>query len=306
MAVEKEIVFIVGCPRSGTTFLGKLLREYLDFGFVNELQIIPKFYKKLKKYGDLNNHANLEKLITDILKDSFFEIFQKTYSQYTKKFVQITKEDILNFLPERSYAGIIYAILNAAAFKIGKKRVGSKNPDSYLDIINELFPKAKVIHIIRDGRDCALSCYRLRWGHTNAYMAATVWKFHVSRNKYLGNLLLKDRYIELKYEDLLANPVRELQRLNDFLKIESTDLYTMKQKIESITIKNNCYKWKKAMSKKDIAIFQTVAGEVLEKLGYEIFPVPNVKLSNFAKIYYKTKDFFLREYRYRFRKDLPG
>jgi len=305
MAVEKEIIFIVGCPRSGTTFLAILLREIFDIGFVNELQIIPVFYKKLKRYAPLTEEENLERLIDDITKDSFFSIFRKTYSKYVGKPVNITKEDILNLLPERSYAGVIYSILKNAAIKIGKNKVGSKNPDSYLDIINELFPKSKVIHIIRDGRDCALSFYRMRWGHTNAFAAATTWKIHVSRNKYLGNLLFKDRYIELKYEDLLSNPISQLKRLADFLDL-SVDWKNVENLVDSMTIKNNFYKWKKKMTQKDLKIFQAVAGDLLQECGYELAPITPIQLTKFHEIYYTLMDKFLREYRYRFCKDLSG
>jgi len=304
MAVEKEITFIVGCPRSGTTFLATLLREFFDIGFVNELQIIPIFYKKLKNYIPLTEKKNLDRLVSDIIKDNFFDIFRKTYSKYVGKPINITKEDILSLLPEKSYAGVIYSILENAAIKIGKTRVGSKNPDSYLDIINELFPRAKVIHIIRDGRDCALSFYRMHWGHTNAYMAAKTWKLHVSKNRYLGSSLLMDRYIELKYEDLLSNPISQLNRLANFLHL-SVDWKNVEKLVESMTIKNNFYKWKKKMTQKDLKIFQAVAGDLLQECGYELAPVDPIQLTKFHEIYYNLMDKFLREFRYRFHKYLP-
>jgi len=308
MAVKKDILFIVGCPRSGTTFLAMLLREYLNIGFANELQFIPRFHKKLKKYGDLSNEKNFDRLLNDILKDSFFSIFQKAYTKYLKRPVQITKTDIIELLPEKSFAGIIYAILNAVALKLNKKRIGTKHPTLalHLDILNELFPKCKVINIIRDGRDCAISFYyEVRWGHTNAYMSAVTWKEHVLKAREFGYSVLKGRYIELRYEDLVNNPLKELNRLKEFIGIDSNEinLDNFKYEIEAITKKDNIYKWKELLSEKDIAIFQDIAGDMLKEYGYEIFP-KIIKLSNWQKVYYRIKDQIYREYRYHFCKDL--
>lgn len=309
MAVENDIIFLVGCPRSGSTLLNRILREYLDIGCANELQLIPKYYVKLRRYGDLSLKRNLDSLIDDLLLEPYFTGFERIYTKETGRHVKITKRDIVENMPEASFAGVIYATLRVTAIQLRKNRVGNKHLSMglHLDWLQELFPKCKVIHLIRDGRDCALSLMKMRWGHANAYAAAKFWSKNISKPRAVAEQRLKFRYIEIKYEDFLLNPIQEMKKLKGFVEggtaEQNSDIFS--GRLVSEVKRNNIFKWKESMSSRDISIFQSVAGKELSECGYELLP-GRFELGLWQKWCYTLQDRVLREYKVRFRKDLPA
>ena len=78
----------------------------------------------------------------------------------------------------RSYRGVLDAVFGQLADNNNTDRWGDKSPEYVqdLDVVGELFPDAKYIHLIRDGRDVALSVMSRYWGPKNIYTAATEWK----------------------------------------------------------------------------------------------------------------------------------
>ena len=308
MIVKEEVFFILGCPRSGTTLINNLLREYLDIGFANELQLIPKYYPRIKKYGDLNIKKNLDALIMDLIQEPYFSIFEKQYSKTMQRHVKITRESILEKMPEASFAGVIYGVLRSTADQLGKKHVGNKHLSMglHLDWLHVMFPNCKLIHVIRDGRDCALSLKRMRWGHANAYAAAKLWAQHIRCVKEFINNRIQNRYIEIRYEDFLNKTISEMVRLSNFIRgSHQKNCEKEFEEIKNQVKRDNVFKWKKQMSRNDIAIFQSVAGDLLSEYHYELLPVEK-KLKSWQKLYYIIQNQFAREYKVRFRKDMPG
>lgn len=310
MAVDKEVIFIVGCPRSGSTFLNNILREYLDIGFANELQLIPKWYKKARRYGDLRIKSNLFALIDDILQEPYFKIFELTYSKGLGRKVRITKEQLIENIPESSLSGVLYGILKTTAVQLGKNRVGNKHLSMalHLDWLDELFPKCKVIHIIRDGRDCTLSLKRMRWGHSNAYAAARLWSNTIRLARSYGTNVLRSRYIEVKYEDLLKDIVCEMGRLASFLEGKNIDASALSDRFGDLRYQvkqGNIQKWKTSMDVRDVKIFQGVAKNELRECGYEVVPGA-IYLRPWSKFYYRMISFVYAKYKMKFRKDMPA
>lgn len=310
MAIEKEIYFLIGCPRSGSTFFNHILRDYLDMGFANELQLIPKYYRKLNSYGDLSANKNLHRLIGDIYQEPYFSLFENAYSKKLGKHVQIRKQDIISNLPESSFAGIIYSVLKVTANEIGKTKIGNKHliMGIYPEFLDQLFPKSKIIHLIRDGRDCALSLMRMRWGHANIYASARFWAQTILRPRNYKKLQDPNRYMELRYEDFMQNPVVEMDRVRRFVGENEKNHKSSEElfgELRELLKPNNIYKWKYKMTQNDIAIFQYVAGNVLSECGYEI-GAKSAKVNILEKWCYLIHNQVLREYKVRFRKDMPS
>ena len=144
----------------------------------------------------------------------------------------------------------------------GKKVVGDKTPlltPDFVRDISEVYPDARVIHIIRDGRDVTVSAIHHRWNkgedrggffklspkeirQREAYREnaqevlgkglfsdktlrgrARAWSTFVGRAVEDGPALLGDNYTQVKYEDLLQNGEKELKRLLEFLEVDSDD-----------------------------------------------------------------------------------
>jgi hypothetical protein len=105
------------------------------------------------------------------------------------------------------------------AAKRGKQRWAEKTPTytRHLGLVNHVFPDCQLIHMIRNGRD-VVSSYHQRWGYLRAVKTAVYrWRKFVTLGRDFGRTLPKDRYFELRYEDLVSNTEMTLRGMFDFL-----------------------------------------------------------------------------------------
>lgn len=264
---RKAPLFIVGCQRSGTSFLYRSLSEVLDIGFGRDNTMFINLNNSIGRYGDLNQDEALRTLLNSIAQSA---VFKKRFNN-----LQINSNDFIDSLETREFPDIVRTIFAFWALKHGKASWGGKTPDytGHIESLNQLFPDAKVIHIVRDGRDVALSFFNLSWGPKDIYVAANYWKERIMRvNSDRKNL--HDRFYELKYEDLLEDPVERFSQILDFLNHDDIDVEErvgrFRERIVPKVMVNNKFKWKKELSDNDVCLFELGAGEILEKYGYEI------------------------------------
>lgn len=184
--MEKAPIFIVGCPRSGTTLLRVMLDSHPNICCGPETHLIKNlktfkesiniYWKMLEPYGISQNV--LAKKLSEI-----FRIFPENYMKIKKK-----------------------------------QRWAEKTPDNifYMDFIDELFQSCQFINIIRDGRDVVCS-YRERWGRIRFLIAIRDWNRSIELTERYHTKFSKDRYLEVRYEELVLNPEQETKRIMDFL-----------------------------------------------------------------------------------------
>lgn len=156
--------FIVGCARSGTTMLRRVLDRHSQVCVPEETHFIPEVYPAFARYvrrGQLDNAANLLNQQPIIRRWGLNIESQKFTGEDTKAI----------------YANAVSLLMTRKAKSHGKKYWGEKTPTyiHHIPFFVELFPQAKFIHIHRDGRDVALSVMPLKWGPNNAYAAARWW-----------------------------------------------------------------------------------------------------------------------------------
>ena len=107
-----------------------------------------------------------------------------------------------------SMRDLISGLFEKNAIGEGKTRWGDKTPYYvlHIDKLADWWPHAQFIHIIRDGRDVALSLAREHdFGVYNAYHAARLWEQYVETGRALGSSLPASQYMELRYEDMLQD-----------------------------------------------------------------------------------------------------
>lgn len=257
-------IFLTGFARSGTTWVNRLMQDYFDAGFVNEGQFIVNFGKRIQRYGDLRILRNRERLIRDLAKDRFFSILSSNYK------VDMDWDRIAG--RAGSFAEIVKGILAQIAEQTGKHRIGSKYPvfGRYLGLLNDLFPDCKVIHVIRDGRDCALSHKRVTWGHQNTYSAAIHWRTYMEASRRSAEAM-QGRYVEIRYEDLLLEPKATMRTLEHFITGTLEHGITRRFLEDRKSLKTDrAGHWRQAMPARAQAIFEFVAGETLERFGYSL------------------------------------
>lgn len=149
-----------------------------------------------------------------------------------------------------------------------------------LDLISDVYPDARVVHIIRDGRDVARSLAAVRWGPGSAVAGAEEWVRSVRQ----GRRDMK-HYYEVRYETLLANPRAEITKLFDALELPADDAQVDAALREAAVPVNHdltmpavaAEKWRAGLSASDLADVEAVAGDLLVELGFELAADPNAR-----------------------------
>jgi hypothetical protein len=168
-----------------------------------------------------------------------------------------------------------------------KRLYGDKTPGYVVQIrdLARMFPEARFVHLIRDGRNVALSYLERPWGPSTVGEAALYWRSRVSRGRTAGEALGSGRYLEARYETLVTDPETEVRRICSFLDLDfAPEMLEYKQAAEKFIATSHqpeaftalvrpptsgLRDWSNAMSQSDIALFEAIAGNLLVDLGYE-------------------------------------
>lgn len=146
------------------------------------------------------------------------------------------------------------------------------------------FPEARFIHVVRDGRDVALAFTRLV-REPVPFEAAYTWRRFVEGAIRGGRSLGPTRYREVRYENLVADPERELRHVCDFidLRFDETMLRYFERADEvvadaargkihsnlSLPPTRGLRDWRSQMERRELVRFELLNGRTLERLGYE-------------------------------------
>ncbi|OYP33013.1 sulfotransferase family protein [Rhodopirellula sp. MGV] len=271
-------VMMIGHGSSGTSILGEILRDDFKIAFGTESQFFVYYYRRLDRYGDLKQPENLRQLAEHVLAERWFEKAKRKWD------FSLSLEDLLDRTCSPTFRGLLDAIFVSFQHHLGMERYGDKSPEYTLDlaVLGELYPDAKYIHMVRDGRDVAVSLFKRYWGGKNIYTVSRRWKKEVDLVDQFVATLPADRVLEVTYEGLLGSPEEQMDRLVDFLAIEDPDGSVREALRTQIPLKlnrGNFDKWRKQLSQKQRVAFETVACETLRRHGYETI-VDNEQIDN--------------------------
>jgi len=201
---------IVGAPRSGTTLLRLMLDAHPDFAIPPETGFLPALANTA--VGPASSPAALASLMARFPPDApawpDFGLDEQALAT------------AIATLPEVTPAGAARCFYGLYAARFGKPRWGDKTPGYafHMPAIQRLLPEAAFIHIIRDGRDAALSLRPLWFAPgQDISTLARHWRSFVLAARSGGAVCR--RYIEVRYEDLVAAPEAELRRICAFLQL---------------------------------------------------------------------------------------
>jgi hypothetical protein len=279
--------FIVGMTRSGTTLLRLMLDAHPDMTIPPETHFIPDLIGAFNK-GEDTPEAVLP-IFTDNRRWGDFGLSEKEMRKALEGIAPLDKPAF----PARAFYQLY-------AKKQGKERWGDKTPGyaTKLRRIHRILREARFIHMIRDGRDVALSLEQRQAGMTTEQVARR-WRHRINRTRRAAEHV--PHYIEVRYEDLITKPEATLERICQFIELEyhprmleyhrgaeerlseiERDLegeddkrgLSAESRVEAHSLTSEPPQadrvalWKQRMSPEDLAIFDEHAGELLTELGY--------------------------------------
>ena len=180
------------------------------------------------------------------------------------------------------------AVFAAIAAAAGKSRYGDKTPGyvARIPLLARLFPEARFVHVIRDGRDSSLSYLDRGYGPRDVAEAAIRWESRVRRGRADGRDLGPARYTELRYEDLVSDPAAALAPVCGFLGLpyapEMLRYHERADQLLAVTRDPERFAhlaapptgglrdWRTQMAAGDLALFEAIAGRTLAALGYDV------------------------------------
>jgi len=193
----------------------------------------------------------------------------------------------------RTGGDFIRVVMDAVAESQHAQRWAMYDPDNVLHVerVKHEIPNALFVHIIRDGRDIALSLKKmggftpLPWDRdqTGSLVAtALYWEWMVHQGRAHGRKFPAD-YMEIHFEDLIGNPNETLDKLGGFLdhdldydRIQRAGLGRLSETNSSFREEgakekiNPLGRWKERMAHADVAAIEATVGECLQENGYEL------------------------------------
>ena len=296
-----EKFFIFGHARSGTTLLTRLVRLHPDVHCNYQAHFFTR-------------PPLLEGLVTD---EEVGKWLTRSSNRWNRKrdLSPVVMRAVSDFILERD------------ARREGKKIVGDKSPNNLMngvavEKLYKIYPDAYLIFMVRDGRDAILS-HRIQTFIDNPHKlvdedrkilqsfaqdsepylsgqrslftqdgitrAAKGWADNVFETDSIGRQLYGERYLSLRFEDLLSRPWEEMARLWSFLGVgtdipglqeiligemaRNPDADWQREKADDLTqslTKGRHGSWREIFTEKDIRIFNQIAGDTLKSWNYEL------------------------------------
>jgi hypothetical protein len=282
-------MFIVGCPRSGTTLLRRMVDAHRQIAITRETHWIARYFEK--RTGLTPEGFVTPELIPELLEHRRFPKMKVGREEL---------ERLINSDEPVSYPSFVSAIFDLYGQRKGKSLVGDKTPAYVRSIatLHGLWPEAKFVHIIRDGRDVCLSILnwkkaqvaarrRATWTEAPVLATALWWKQRVRLGREDGIALGPELYYEIRYEALVSQPATECAALCDFLGLPYDDamlrFYEGREKADFGLDAKKAWRpiirglrdWRSQMTLDDIECFEAAVGDLLEELGYpRVVPDP--------------------------------
>ena len=271
-------LIVLGVRRSGTTLIRVVLDRHSELAVPDESYFVPQLADRHRGRIDVDELADdLRRL--------------PTLREW-----HVSAESVRSRLrPGMELGEAVAAVYEAYAGGRGKTRWGDKTPMymQHLPLLERLFPAARYVHIVRDGRDAALSFLSMPrgivtegWGHPRTAAGfACQWSNEVRAAQALGRRA-GERYLEFRYEELVADAGAVVERICAFAGLGYEPAMLAYEGTVDVSAKPHQQRlrqaptpgvrnWREDMAPEDVAAFEAVAGNLLAELGYETATRPS-------------------------------
>lgn len=202
-------IFVIGAQRSGTTLLQGLLGAHPAIAAPPELHFWFRVAMLGDSWGDRRDPDVLARIVHEALHPPLGTLDDMGVDEAAVVERAATGD--------RSWPSILDALLRTFAEQHGKPRWSEKSPGQPAGIMARWFPTSQLVHIVRDPRDCVVSNVRAPWGERDAGVLARRWREHTLASIAVGSRVGPDRYLRIRYEDLVRDPEAVLRVVLAFL-----------------------------------------------------------------------------------------
>jgi Sulfotransferase family len=279
-------VFVLGCPRSGTTFLYYTLLSSGKFAVYPEES--SAFNVLGPRFGDLGVLRNRQRLMKWWLGTRLFTVSGLDAERVKAR-----------ILAECRNPGDFLRIVMGEMVRLQNVQRWAETTNEhllFLPDIKKTMPDALVIHVLRDGRDVALSMEKVRWLRSFPWnekrgllVSGSYWKWLVGKGRQYGRQLGPD-YMEVRYEDLVEQPRETLERLGCFIDQNLDYDEIRKASLGAVGRPNTSFKagpsqfnpigrWRRQFPPEQLTLFESVLGGFLKELDYRL-ATPEAALSD--------------------------
>lgn len=268
-------VFIVGCPRSGTTLLQRMLDAHPAVAVAPETFFIRRFWTHRATYGDLQRDEHFERLLRDITATPAFD----EMGLDADAFMAAAQNG------ERSYAALFRLLLRRFADQRGATVVGEKTPNHvlYLPTLHDFFPDARFIHLVRDPRAVVNSWRSVPWSSGRVWRDTEIWVEYVAAGRAAAPGLGEALRVVL-FEELVRAPERVLRRVCAHLTLDYDPAMVAfhKRTPQTVNVEREPWKantmqpidpsvaerWRTALTPGQVVEVEAVAAEEMLHWGY--------------------------------------
>jgi hypothetical protein len=252
--LRDRLLFVVGARRSGTNWLGRILTAHpAVVGLPSETYLFSHGVAPLAERIQHANPGSMAMGKTFMDRERFLDAMRQMLDEVFADNIERLGRDA-RYLLERTPWHV-----------------------SHLPLIADVYPDARAIHIVRDGRAVGRSLVSMSWGPDTIEGAAAEWRDAIEAAQ-AGAGAMGDRFLELRYERLLEDPRAHTAELFEWLGLELGDDTWERILLEAGSEFNvdpgspgvAADKWRAELSPEDVRAFEAVAGAQLTAQGYDL------------------------------------
>lgn len=291
MEVQQPI-FVLGTGRCGSTIFHKILAEHPNVAWLSILSDYfpdrPAVNRAFLRLIDVPVIGRFLKSRRGLRPWEPYNFWLQGFQGFKLPCRDLVKEDVSVKTAERMRT-VSAAMLSAKRHRFLAKVTGWPR----IGFLYEIFPDAKFIHIIRDGRAVVNSMLNVdwwwgwqgpqnwRWGmlspahmaeweqHDRSFvaLAAIEWKILMDAAETAKQVLPPENYVEIKYEDLCVDPTAVMQQVLQFCDLPSADGF--RRAVQRYQLRNTNHKWQQQLSPHQQCVLNDVLAPYLTRYGYE-------------------------------------
>lgn len=272
---------MIGTQRSGSNLLRVMLDQSADIASPHPAHVLVTFYPLLHLYGNMDDPDQYRRLVSDVV--DYIEANPVPWFN-----VVLDKEALFRQSNVYSLIELNRLVYERVAASAGARYWCCKSMANvhFADELEAGNPDLKYIYLYRDGRDVAASFKKAIVGEKHIYAIAKQWAHDQAACLRLAQTVPGKRLHALSYEQLITRPEATISHLCDFLEIpyraEMLNFHTSKEaaatagagamwsNLQKPVMADNTGKFRSVLSETEIEIFELIAGDVMEALGYSL------------------------------------